>query len=155
MDSAFMKCLKLILAAVLTLSPGLVAAQPANAPPPSLQEFKCGVFVTNQSGNVDLKVLPTLHVLGMASFALPHDAPSGVSSVFCVRSAIAFAANDYEVLLAGYPFMIYSTDAERIGALEISNGRLQLRMITGKMTAKEGDDGERYLNENQSKFYAK
>jgi hypothetical protein len=150
-----MKYLKLLLVVGLTLGSASAAARRVTATPPSLQEFKCGVFVTNQSGKVELKVLPTLHVLGMASFALPHDAPSGVSSVFCVRSAIAFAANDFEVLLAGYPFMIYSTDAERIGALEISNGRLQLRMITGEMTVKEGNDGERYLNENQSKFNAK
>jgi hypothetical protein len=133
----------------------LVAAQPATAPAPSLQEFKCGVFVTSQSGKVGLKVLPAFHVLGMVHFALPSDAPSGINSVFCVRSAIAFAANDYEVLLAGYPFIIYSADAERIGSLEINNGRLQLRMLHGQMTPKEGDDGERYLNENQSKFDAK
>lgn len=150
-----MNCLKLILVAGLILGTASAGARAAEVSAAPLQEFKCGVFATDQSGKVDLKVLPSLHVLGMASFALPHDAPAGVTSVFCVRSAIAFAANDYEVLLAGYPFIIYSSDAERIGSLEIDHGRLQLRMLSGKMTSKEANDGERYLNDNQSKFNAK
>jgi hypothetical protein len=154
-----MKCLKFVLAIGLTLGSASVGAKSGATSAAPLQEFKCGVFVTDKSGKVDLQVLPALHVLGMAApphgFALPSDAPSGVSSVFCVRSAIELAGNDYEILLAGYPFIIYSSNAERIGSMEIVNGRLQLRMILGEMTPKENSDGQQYLNDNQAKFDAK
>ena len=57
--------------------------------------------------------------------------PDGAETVgiLCHRSSVIPAANDYQVLRAGYPFYIKGSD--RTVVLELSGGQFRLRLVDG------------------------
>jgi hypothetical protein len=65
----------------------------------------------------------------------------------CGRSSIVPAANDYKVLVAGFPFDIVNDS--RIAALELSNGQVRLRMVQGTLTPEELKPVQNRLDEFQ------
>jgi hypothetical protein len=116
---------------------------------------KCAVLVESASGKLESKVLPSLHVLTQdadATFSLPTDAPPKVKGLMCGRQSIVPRANDYKVLVAGYTLNIIVDD--RGGVLEIVDGQLRFRMISGEMTESEAQSVQTFLNESQPFFYA-
>ena len=107
---------------------------------------------TDRGGKIQMQVLPYLHVLAQAnvegSFVLPASAPANTTSIECGRLSLVPAPGDYKVLLAGFVLSIVSPDG-RAGNLEMVKGKLQFRMIDGKMTNSEEKDVMLFLNEAQ------
>jgi hypothetical protein len=58
------------------------------------------------------------------------------------------AANDYKILLAGFPFNI--VNESRVAALELSGGQVRLRMVQGTLTSDEQVAVQKRLSELQS-----
>lgn len=117
---------------------------------------KCGVIFENSSGEPEHKLLPGLAVLAIAdgdAFALPPDAPPKVMAVQCGRTTLVPHKNDYQVLLAGFPFSIASDD--RVGILEVVEGHVQFRMLDGKMTDAELEPIGKYLDFAQGEIAKK
>lgn len=81
---------------------------------------------------------------------MPSDAPEGVVALQCFRQKLALGPNDYKPLLAGYTLGIVTDD--RVGVLEVVDGRLQFRMVAGALTAEESVQVEGALNIAQAKF---
>ena len=70
------------------------------------------------------------------AFSLPRRAPQGVQAVICKRPTVVPAENDYKVLQAG--FTLYLTDdLARMAALGLVDGRVQLDLLDGALTAAE------------------
>jgi hypothetical protein len=117
--------------------PAQPAPSPAQPAAPAAEE-KCGLVVDSADGNGALLPRPDIHPLSQTGQgkAFTVDAPED-ASIMCQRSSIIPAANDIEVVLAGYPFYIIEKDSERIGTLEIDLGECQLRMVRGELSTAE------------------
>lgn len=117
-------------------SPVSAAPPTANLNPMTIED--CGVIAPGPDGKVQFIPLPSLSILSLgddSTFSLPADAPSEVQVVQCERGALVPRRNDYKVIDAGFPFIISS--GNRIGALEIVDGRLQFNMIQGDISETE------------------
>jgi hypothetical protein len=116
---------------LLTAARGAVTAAP-------VAEGACGVIKPTADKQGELEVQPDLHVLTQAGkgqrFAL--DAPAG-SVVMCARAALLPVANDAEQVVSGFPFMIAEDPGDRIGVLEVADGKFRFRMVQGELTAAE------------------
>jgi len=103
------------------------------------QDEKCSVIHEDTKGEPQNTMVPTLKVIELTNtereFTLPQLNLNKITSVMCGRNSILPLENDYKVPLAGYVF--YITDSERVLVIEISDGKLQLRMLTGEFTEKE------------------
>jgi len=115
----------------------LTAARGAVAPAP-VAEGACGVVKPTADKQGEFVVQPDLHPLTQTGkgqrFTL--DAPAG-SLVMCARATLLPLANDAEIVVGGFPFMIAEDPGERIGVLEFSDGEFRFRMIEGALTAAE------------------
>ncbi len=106
-------------------------------------ESSCLVMTRTGDGTSHAVPLSSLHVLQATShdgkFTLPPDAPAAPTGLLCGRSSLIPAQNDYKVLLAGLTLGIARNDLPdaRIGVLELVSGKLQFRMIDGKLTVEE------------------
>ena len=102
-------------------------------------EGACGVIKPTADQQGEFVAQPDLHVLAQTGsgqrFKL-DDAPAG-SFVMCARAAVLPVANDAELVLSGYPFMIAEDPGDRIGVLEISDGKFRFRMVQGALTVTE------------------
>ena len=103
-------------------------------------------------GKDELKVMPTLHVAGVATetFRVPTISEGKVIAIMCGRESIVPDPSDWVVLNAGLVFFI-SADA-RVLALEMIDGRLQARMTKGVMTDEESTSVQARLNDLQLHF---
>lgn len=124
----------------LLLLAALAAGQPAlpviDTEP---TETRCD-YITREGRTVEPPA-PGLHVLEETRGAGPFAAaiPEG-AAVRCGRSVIVPAASDWKVLAAGHPFYIVEvTNAPeaRVAVLEISQGQVRYRFITGRLTEAE------------------
>ena len=119
-------------------------------------EEKCGWFVEQPDGKTSLVDDPDLHVLAQTRdvFA-PSSTLAGRKGIYCIRSDIVPAKNDYKLLTAGYPFNIYAVVAEQKYALglEASDGRLHARLLMGETLPPETQARiQAYLNATQPLF---
>jgi hypothetical protein len=117
----------------------------------------CSVMVQNESGKVVRVVeLPSLHVATLSAqskpFALPSDAPAGVTAVGCARESIIPLLYDYRVVAANYPLLISANGKGRLGVLEAQNGQLQFEMVDGKVTDLEQKQIQEFLDRAQILF---
>ncbi len=115
----------------------LTAARGAVTPAP-VAEGACGVIKPSADGQGAFVARPKLHVLAQTGkgqrFTL--DAPQG-SVIMCARAALLPLTHDAELAVAGFPFMIAEDPGDRIGVLEISDGRFRFRMVQGELSAEE------------------
>lgn len=116
----------------------IAASTPSPPPPAPLEEYECALIVVEIDQQVPKSVpMPQLKVL---EFREEQEFrgfinPPGVSitGVACDRSSIVPASLDYRIVAAGYPFMIRA--GERLAALQLEEGRLTLRLLTGPSLA--------------------
>ena len=120
-----------LLLLLLTAARGAVSMAP-------VAEGACGVIKPTADKQGAFVAMPDLHPLTQTGtgqrFTL--DAPAG-SVVMCARAALLPLANDAELVVAGFPFMIAEDPGERIGVLEVSDGKFRFRMVQGVLTAAE------------------
>jgi len=90
----------------------------------------------------------------------PLGLPDGFSNgfVICARDDLIPAANDYKVLLLGYPLLIKVSQADgkqRTGVLEIDDGQLQYTTLKGtEPTQDEIARGQKAVNDMQTRMDA-
>ena len=111
---------------------------------------KCGVIFEESPGNTKSQLLPSLHLIDMTAssvFSLPEDSPANVKAVQCGRQSLVPLATDIKVIAAGFPLAIVSDD--RVGVLEIIDGRLRFNMLEGEMTESEIHEIGDFLNTGQ------
>jgi hypothetical protein len=118
------------------------------------QDEKCSVIHEDSKGELQNTMVPTLKVIELTNtekeFKLPQLNLNKITSVMCGRITILPLENDYKVPLAGYVF--YITDSERVLVIEISNGKLQLRMVSGEFTEKEIPIIQEFANQVSAKL---
>jgi hypothetical protein len=122
--------------AAFTLVSALSAAAAADEP----DGESCSVITLEANGAPKTTPVEGLKVLEQTkkdgAFSLPRRAPRGVQAVICKRPTVVPAANDYKVLQAG--FTLYLTDdLARMAALGLVDGRVQLDLLDGALTATE------------------
>ena len=115
------------------------------------------MLARSSDGSLQRGEMPSLHVLsattGASAFTLPKDAPAKTEAIMCLRSTLIPAPDDFKVVLAGFPFFIGTLGEpakRRMLALEISDGRLQGRMVQGQLTARESEQLQERLNQMQT-----
>ena len=139
----------------LLLLAALAAAQPASAVVDTEPtETRCD-YITREGGRGDPPA-PGLHVLAQTRGEGPFAAavPDG-AAIRCGRSDIVPAANDWKVIAAGHPFYIVEvTNAPepRMAVLEISQGQVRYRFISGRLTEAEEPRIQARLNAFQLHF---
>jgi hypothetical protein len=125
---------------LLTAWAAIAVAQPA---PPSTAaaaptEGKCGLLLDTPDGKGMFQPRPELHPLSQTgpgkTFAI--DAPAG-AAVMCGRSSILPMPHDIQVVLTGRAFYIINKESDRIGVIEMDEGRCEYRMVKGALTADE------------------
>jgi hypothetical protein len=113
------------------------AAPQPQAPKVAARE-KCGVIYQVEGAEPQSMLLPSIRLSSLAesdSFSLPADAPKGVKAVQCGRDTIVPFRYDYKVIQAGLPLSIVSEG--KVGVLEIAEGKLRFRMLSGQMSESE------------------
>lgn len=99
---------------------------------------RCGLGYKDANGKMGLHMpeswSPSASMEGQP-LQLPPDAPDGVVFVQCRRDALAPVRDDYRFLAAELPLFIATK--ERMGVLEISEGKVHFRMLEGEMTDAE------------------
>jgi hypothetical protein len=121
-----------VFGAILSL---LLAASPAAAD--ELKEMGCGRSLEKAGALPQLAMDNSLHVLDQTRTGAKFDpgaAPAGyhIGSIFCARSDVVPAPDDYKVVAAGYPLMLFARDSSgrtRIAVLETDGGSLRLRSV--------------------------
>jgi hypothetical protein len=143
-----------ILGVLLAIAPQPLLAQQSYSEP---QEFRCGEIVHDFYGRVTMVADDHLAVLdqtyGGGDFKIADTTRDGskVLGVFCVRSHIVPAHNDYKVIQAGYPFSIYENGTDRMGMIERVGGQLQFRLVKGKQFTPAMEEAVRqFLDSAQS-----
>ena len=98
--------------------------------------------------------VPALHVLEAtaAQGRFAPELPAGSTAITCGRTNIVPAAQDDEVLLLGLPFFIVDPGGDRIGALEIVDGRYRYRLLVGELGDDEIEALQSRLNEFQTRL---
>jgi len=104
-----------------------------------LQEFRCGKTLAKDGVQPQLVVDDKLHVLQQTRLGDQFDPgppPAGyrITSIFCARSEIVPAPDDYKVVEAGYPLTLFARDPKdrgqtRIAVLELDGGQLRMRSV--------------------------
>lgn len=111
----------------------LAAAAPAAAD--DLKEIGCGRSLEKDGALPRMVMDNGLHVLDQAGTKFDAGmAPAGyrIGSIFCARSDVVPGPNDYKVVAAGYPLMLFARDAggsTHIAVLETDGGALRLRSV--------------------------
>jgi hypothetical protein len=129
----------------------VVAAALADEP----TETSCSIISRESNGALKTTPMEALKVMEQTAkdgaFTLPRGAPKDVQAVLCKRSTIMPAPQDYKVLQAGYT--LYITDVlNRVAALGLVDGRIQLNMLDGAMTEVEQSQVQPRLNELQDRM---
>ncbi len=127
-----------VLDALVAVSISLPSAAVPVHDTPQVSSEKCGVIFENASGKPESRLLPGFSVASIANdapFVLPAHAPPKVLAVQCGRTSLVPGRNDYKVLQAGFPFSIVADD--RVGVLEVVEGRVRFNMLDGEMTEAE------------------
>ena len=109
----------------------------------------CGAAYRDSSGKAQGFLLPQLSksLALNEEFLLPADSPANIVGIQCRRQSLVPLLTDVKVIATGYPFSILSGD--RIGTLEIVDGRLRFNMIDGEMTDLEVEQIGALLDEGQ------
>jgi hypothetical protein len=134
-----------VIAIILTLalSTGLDPARAESAP----AQEKCGFLVESGTGPSQFQLHPEFHLLGSTA-RLAHVA--GVLGVMCGRDTLRLGAFDDRVVRdMQVPLTIAAAD--RLGVLEMSDGRFRFRMIQGALTEDEALQVNAQLNTFQSR----
>lgn len=98
-------------------------------------ETRCN-YMVNREGRVLRLDEPEIHVISQTAGEGPFapGIPAG-AAIRCGRADIVPAANDWKVLAAGYPLAITEVTLEhdaRIGILEMVDGQVRYRLLTGR-----------------------
>lgn len=122
------------------------ADEPASEPPGE----SCSVITLEANGAPKTTPVEGFKVMEQTkkdgAFSLPRRAPRAAQAVICKRPTVVPAANDYKVLQAG--FTLYLTDdLARMAALGLVDGRVQLDMLDGALTAAERSLADERLRE--------
>ena len=125
-----------VFAFVAALSAAAYADEPASEPAGE----SCSVITLEANGAPKTTPVEGFKVMEQTkkdgAFSLPRRTPRGVQAVICKRPTVVPAANDYKVMQAG--FTLYLTDdLARMAALGFVDGRVQLDMLDGALTAAE------------------
>ena len=147
----------IIAGAVLAIaSLSACAAQSIGSPPAqravSDASEECAAFSPTTE---DFMGLPSLRIGRLSqdeAFALPAEAPEDTSFIRCQRDNLLPLPSDYKVVVAGYPLIIAAGD--RVAALEISDGKLHFRALTGKFTDEETPLILAYLDQSSTRINA-
>lgn len=138
------------MAVTVWITAASIASAGASLPP--LVEMECSAIVQPQGGATTVVNDEALKVLeqtsGSGEFAYDRE---DTRAILCERNDLVPAVSDLKVLNAGYPLyitVVFGPDA-RIGALEVSGGRLRFRMMQGELTAYEKQRLQDRLNEIQ------
>jgi hypothetical protein len=118
-------------------------------------ETSCSIISRESNGALKTTPMEALKVMEQTAkdgaFTLPRGAPKDVQAILCKRSTIMPAAHDYKVLQAG--FTLYVTDdLNRVAALGLVDGQVQLNMLDGAMTQVEQSQVQPRLNELQDRM---
>ena len=113
-----------------TTPPATTTAQaPAEPRPPET----CGILSTGDASSSFTPIVGYTILWARPPMTRPE---GDVDGILCVRSHIYLGVNDHRVLTdLAVPFFI--RDATRLATLEMSNGQLRLRFVTGSPTAGE------------------
>tara|TARA_R110002096_G_scaffold433642_1_gene652821 strand:- start:583 stop:1014 length:432 start_codon:yes stop_codon:yes gene_type:complete len=111
-----------------------------------LVEYECSAMF-QVDGQVQMQALPPeeFSILSyddeteFAGLIGPDNAET--VAILCHRSSVIPAANDYQVLRAGYPFYIKNSD--RTVVLELSGGEYRLRLLDGPSFSKSDEEAIR------------
>ena len=118
-------------------------------------EVSCSVISRESNGAPKTTPMEALKVIEQTSkegaFALPRGAPKDVQAVICKRSSIMPAAHDYKVLQAGYTLYL-TDDLDRVAALGLVDGRVQLNTVDGALTEVEQSQVRGRLEELQERM---
>jgi hypothetical protein len=117
----------------------IIAGRSSHAAAGELQEFRCGKALIKDGVQPQLVVDDKLHVLEQTRLGDQFDPGPPlpgyrVTSIFCARSDIVPAPDDYKVVQAGYPLTIFARDPKdrgqtRIAVLELDGGQLRMRSV--------------------------
>ena len=133
---------KMLIAGALACLAGPALAQGQAAPPATTTAQApteprppetCGILSTGETSSSFTPIVGYTILWARP----PIERPVGdVDGILCIRSHIYLGVNDHRVLTdLSVPFFI--RDAERLATLEISEGQLRLRFITGSPTVGE------------------
>ncbi len=109
----------------------LLAATPCAAG--ELKEMGCGRTMEKDGVLPQMVMDKDLHVLNQTAARFDAGAPPAgarIAAIFCARSELVPGPNDYKVVAAGYPLMLFARDASgrtHIAVLETEGGALRLR----------------------------
>ena len=110
------------------------------------QESACDIAVQDSEGAISYMASKDLDVLNFTTvntvFRINEPDDLKVLAIKCYRTDIVPAENDYKVLEAGYRLYIAvaiegEESAERISAIDKTEGKFHIRMAAGKMTKGE------------------
>ena len=118
-------------------------------------ETSCSIISRESNGALKTTPMSALRVMEQTAkdgaFALPRGSPKDVQAILCKRSSIMPAAHDYKVLQAG--FTLYVTDdLNRVAALGLVDGQVQLNMLDGAMTQVEQSQASPRLRDLQAEI---
>lgn len=148
--------LRLTLLSLATLGGALLAAAPASATSRELREIRCDTLEQNRGRMITIEA-PNLHVLEQTAGGR-HFAPAipqGTAAISCGRTSIIPAAWDDRVIHLGLPLFIAEVGSlNRLGVLEIDNGRYRFRFLHGRAQPGEQAQIDERLQLYQSRFDA-
>lgn len=131
----------------------LIATAPAAASQRELREIRCDML-EQQRGRMITIEAPDLHVLAQTANgrAFAPVIPQGIAAISCGRTSIIPAAWDDRVIHLGLPLFIAEVGSlNRLGVLEIDNGRYRFRFLQGQARPEE----EAQINERIQAFQAR
>lgn len=110
------------------------------------QESACDIAVQDSEGAVSYMMSKDLEVLNFTAvnthFRINEPDDLKVLAIKCYRTDIVPAENDYKVVEAGYRLYIAvaapgEEGADRISAIDKTDGKFHIRMAAGEMTKNE------------------
>ena len=135
----------------------LIATAPAAANSQrELREMRCDML-EQQRGRMITIEAPDLHVLEQTAGgrAFAPAIPQGISAISCGRTSVIPAAWDDKVLVLGLPLFIAEVGSlNRLGVLEIDNGRYRFRFLHGEARPEEQAQIDERVQTFQARFDA-
>ena len=111
----------------------------------------CRVIVEDpQSGDHEF-TFSVSELTAESTFRLPAQAPENTGAVLCRRANLIPAANDYKVLLAGYPFAIADPRGQVLW-LMLDDGQVMVEYPQGALSREEEQQLQNWTNEVQRHF---
>jgi hypothetical protein len=134
----------------------LIATAPAAASQRELREMRCDMLEP-QRGRMITVEAPDLHVLEQTANgrAFAPVIPQGITAISCGRTSIIPAAWDDRVIHLGLPLFIAEMGSlNRLGVLEIDNGRYRFRFLHGEARPEEQAQIDERIRAFQARFDA-